>query len=50
MERRYLEGLLAEHGRDVAAMVEISGLSRSHFYALLKKNGLAVPDQEAAGD
>lgn len=44
MERRYLEGLLREHGRDVAAMVEISGLSRSHFYALLKKSGLAIPD------
>ncbi|MHC1789593.1 sigma-54-dependent transcriptional regulator [Solidesulfovibrio sp.] len=44
MERRYLEGLLREHGRDVAAMVEISGLSRSHFYALLKKNGLAIAE------
>lgn len=44
MERRYLEGLIGEHGRDVAAMIEISGLSRSHFYALLKKNNLTVPD------
>jgi len=44
MERRYLEGLLLEHGRDVAAMVETSGLSRSHFYALLKKSGLAIPE------
>ncbi|WP_029459004.1 sigma-54-dependent transcriptional regulator [Solidesulfovibrio alcoholivorans] len=44
MERRYLEELLAAHGRDVAVMVEISGLSRSHFYALLKKNNLAIPD------
>jgi len=44
MERRYLEGLLREHGRDVAAMIAVSGLSRSHFYALLKKNNLAVPD------
>ncbi len=44
MERRYLEELLAEHGRDVAAMVDVSGLSRSHFYALLKKNNLAIPD------
>ncbi|UJX40215.1 sigma-54 dependent transcriptional regulator [Desulfovibrio sp. JY] len=44
MERRYLEGLLRENGRDVAAMIAISGLSRSHFYALLKKNNLAVPD------
>ena len=44
MERRYLERLLHEYGRDIAAMVSISGLSRSHFYALLKKNNLAVPD------
>ncbi len=43
MERRYLEKLLREHGRDVTAMIEISGLSRSHFYALLKKNNLAIP-------
>jgi two-component system NtrC family response regulator len=44
MERRYMEGLVREHGRDVAAMIEISGLSRSHFYALLKKNNLTIPD------
>ena len=44
MERRYLEGLLREHGRDVAAMIDTSGLSRSHFYALLKKNNLSIPD------
>ncbi len=44
LERRYLESLLREHGRDFTAMIEISGLSRSHFYALLKKNNLAIPD------
>jgi two-component system NtrC family response regulator len=44
LERRYLEELLREHGSNLAAMLEISGLSRSHFYALLKKNDLAVPD------
>jgi two-component system, NtrC family, response regulator len=44
MERRYLDGLLREHGRDVATMIEISGLSRSHFYALLKKSNLTIPD------
>jgi two-component system, NtrC family, response regulator len=44
MERRYMEGLVREHGRDIAAMIEISGLSRSHFYALLKKNNLTIPD------
>jgi len=44
MELRYLESLLHEHGHDLTAMIETSGLSRSHFYALLKKNNLAVPD------
>ena len=42
MERRYLDGLIRAHGRDVAAMIDISGLSRSHFYALLKKYGLVI--------
>jgi two-component system, NtrC family, response regulator len=43
MERHYLDGLLREHGRDLAAMLELSGLSRSHFYALLKKFNLSLP-------
>ena len=43
MERHYLEGLLRAHGRDVATMLDISGLSRSHFYALLKKYSLSLP-------
>lgn len=42
-ERRYLQELLAAHGRDSGRMLELSGLSRSHFYALLKKYGLSFP-------
>jgi two-component system NtrC family response regulator len=40
MERRYLEYLLAMHGANIKAILRDSGLSRSHFYALLKKNGI----------
>ncbi|HBE94703.1 MAG TPA: Fis family transcriptional regulator, partial [Desulfovibrio sp.] len=36
-EREYIERLLRECGQDVGRMIEISGLSRSHLYALLKK-------------
>jgi len=41
MERAYLENLISRHGGDLDAMLRISGLSRSHFYALLKKRGVA---------
>jgi len=37
MERIYLSRVLAECGGDLKKAMEISGLSRSHFYALLKK-------------
>lgn len=40
-ERRYLARLLQKTGGDVAWMLDISGLSRSHLYALLKKNDLS---------
>jgi len=42
-ERGYLAALIEAHGRDVQAMFALSGLSRSHFYALLKKYGLSLP-------
>ena len=42
MERMYLERLIRETGGEVKKMLEISGLSRSHFYAVLKKNDLAL--------
>jgi two-component system NtrC family response regulator len=38
-EREYLERLVRECGQDMARMIEISGLSRSHLYSLLKKYG-----------
>jgi two-component system, NtrC family, response regulator len=41
MERAYLERLITRHGGDLDAMLRVSGLSRSHFYALLKKRGVA---------
>lgn len=42
MEKRYLERLLAMHNGDVRAILSDSGLSRSHFYALLKKNDINI--------
>jgi len=42
VERRYLECLLSRCGGDVQRVIEASGLSRSHLYALLKKWGLSV--------
>ncbi|WP_415714862.1 sigma-54-dependent transcriptional regulator [Maridesulfovibrio sp.] len=39
-ERKYLEELLLRHQGDTASILKISGLSRSHFYALLKKHGI----------
>ena len=42
MERMYLERLIRETGGELKRMLEISGLSRSHFYAVLKKNDLTL--------
>ncbi|CCO24938.1 sigma-54-dependent transcriptional regulator [Maridesulfovibrio hydrothermalis] len=39
-EKRYLEELLVRYHGDIATILKISGLSRSHFYALLKKHGI----------
>lgn len=39
-EKQYLESLLQKGTGDVPLMLEISGLSRSHFYSLLKKYNL----------
>jgi two-component system NtrC family response regulator len=44
MERRYLEELRKFARNDIKRILEISGLSRSHYYALLKKNRLAGDD------
>jgi len=40
MERDYLQKLMAAHGKDIQKMLTVSGLSRSHLYAMLKKHGL----------
>ena len=37
MEREYLSELLRRFEGDTASILEVSGLSRSHFYALVKK-------------
>lgn len=42
MEKRYLELLIGQTGDNIQAMLDISGLSRSHFYALLKKNNMTL--------
>lgn len=39
-ERHYLLSLLAKHGGNTQTLLKASGLSRSHFYALLKKHDL----------
>ncbi|MBU1002332.1 MAG: sigma-54 dependent transcriptional regulator [Proteobacteria bacterium] len=42
MEKHYLEQLITMHGGEVKAILLASGLSRSHFYALLKKNDVQM--------
>jgi two-component system NtrC family response regulator len=37
MEKRYLQNLMQETRNDLKKMLKLSGLSRSHFYALIKK-------------
>ncbi len=42
VEKVYLSELIRQCDGNLAHILEISGLSRSHFYALLKKNGLSI--------
>jgi len=42
-ETEYLKELVSRHGSDIGALVQVSGLSRSRLYALLKKHGLGIP-------
>ena len=44
VERDYLARLLRESRGRVQKMMEVSELSRSHLYALLKKYGLSAED------
>jgi two-component system NtrC family response regulator len=41
MEKAYLEHLITTSGGDVGRILKTSKLSRSHFYALLKRHGIA---------
>lgn len=41
-EKVYLSELIRQGNGDIGKVLEISGLSRSHFYALLKKYNLSV--------
>jgi two-component system, NtrC family, response regulator len=41
-EREYLDALMADTGGDLLVMLETSGLSRSHLYALLKKHEMTL--------
>ncbi len=49
MEKKYLEEIIRRTGNDIRRILEISGLSRSHYYALLKKNNID-PDTGEGGD
>ncbi len=40
LERTYLQGLIATHGRNTAVLSEVAGLDRSYVHRLLKKHGL----------
>lgn len=42
MEKKYLEEIIRFTNNDIQEILEISGLSRSHFYALLKKNRISA--------
>ena len=41
MEKKYLEEIIRYTKNDIQEILQISGLSRSHFYALLKKNRIS---------
>ncbi|MUM78059.1 response regulator [Pseudodesulfovibrio sp. F-1] len=41
-EKVYLGELIRQSGGDLARILEVSGLSRSHLYSLLKKYGLSL--------
>ncbi|WP_157471195.1 sigma-54-dependent transcriptional regulator [Halodesulfovibrio spirochaetisodalis] len=42
MEKKYLLQLIEHHGSNIQEMLETSGLSRSHLYALLKKYNITL--------
>jgi transcriptional regulator with PAS, ATPase and Fis domain len=46
-ERRYAEALLARAGGNVSKASREAGLTRNALYALMKRAGIAVPDDDA---
>ena len=44
-EKIYLSELIRQCGGKLSCILDTSGLSRSHFYALLKKNGLSIQSE-----
>ena len=45
-EKIYLSELIRQCGGEISRILSISGLSRSHFYSLLKKYGLSIQIDE----
>ena len=45
-EKIYLSELIRQCGGEIPRILHISGLSRSHFYALLKKYGLTMQSED----
>lgn len=41
-EKVYISELIRQGNGDIAKILDVSGLSRSHFYSLLKKHGLSI--------
>jgi two-component system response regulator GlrR len=48
-ERDYVEALLRRHEGSVAAAAKAAGMSRAHFYELLKKHHIGVPGRGRGG-
>ena len=42
MERHYLEQIIAATNGDIKRILNLSGLSKSHFYSLAKKYGVVI--------
>jgi two-component system, NtrC family, response regulator len=46
-EKIYLSELIRQCGGEIPRILQISALSRSHFYSLLKKYGLSIQNEES---
>jgi two-component system, NtrC family, response regulator len=49
-EKIYLSELIRQCGGELSGILSVSGLSRSHFYAQLKKFGLSIQTDEALSE